>query len=206
MHRRSIELGMPDVGVDGALGQLKEALPRIELTSAARRVDVRVVDWMARHSVLFLRVSLGIVFLWFGALKFFAGISPAEQLASKTLHLLTFGLVPSSVSIVLLAVWECSIGLGLILGVALRATLVLLFLQMLGTLTPMLFFPDEVFQGMVLVPTFEGQYIIKNIVLISGGLVVGATVRGGGMVADRRIDSSDRAVASDAAGKASGPR
>ena len=191
MHRRSIELGVPAVGVDGALDQLEEALPRIELTSAARRVDVRVVDWMARHSVLFLRISLGIGFFWFGALKFFAGVSPAEQLASKTLHVLTCGLVPSSVSIVLRAGWECSIGLGLILGVALRATLVLLFLQMLGTLTPMVFFPDEAFQGMCLVPTFEGQYIIKNIVLISGGLVVGATVRGG-MVTDPGIARLDR--------------
>jgi uncharacterized membrane protein YphA (DoxX/SURF4 family) len=182
MHRRSIGLGAADVSVEGALAELERALPPV--ASAARRADAQIVDWLARHSVLFLRVSLGIVFFWFGALKFFAGVSPAEQLATRTLQILTFGLVPASVSIVLLAVWECFIGLGLILGVALRATLVLLVLQMLGTLTPILFFPNEVFAGICLVPTFEGQYIIKNIVLISGGLVVGATVRGGGLVAD----------------------
>lgn len=85
-------------------------------------------------------------------------------------------------SIYLLATWECLIGLGLITGWFMRATLLLLFLQMLGTITPVFFFPHEVFTRIPYAPTLEGQYIIKNIVLISAGLVIGATVRGGRLV------------------------
>jgi uncharacterized membrane protein YkgB len=65
-----------------------------------------------------------------------------------------------------------------------RSTLLLLFLQMLGTVTPLFFFPQEVFTRIPYVPNLEGQYIIKNVVLISAGLVIGATVRGGAIVAD----------------------
>jgi hypothetical protein len=65
-----------------------------------------------------------------------------------------------------------------------RATLFLLALQMLGTLTPMLLFPAETWQVFPISPTLEGQYIIKNLVLISAGIVIGATVRGGELVAE----------------------
>lgn len=148
------------------------------------RVDVQVTNWMARFGIPFLRISLGIVFLWFGVLKFFPGLSPAQDLATRTIAILTFGLIPSSVSILVLAAWESLIGIGLITGVFMRATLFLLFLQMPGTITPLFFFPHEVFTRVPYAPTLEGQYIIKNIVLISAGLVIGATVRGGKVVAD----------------------
>ena len=82
-------------------------------------------------------------------------------------------------SILILAVWESLIGLGLILGIYMRATLLLLFVQMMGTITPLALFSSETFIRLPLVPTLEGQYIIKNLVLISAGLVIGATVRGG---------------------------
>ncbi len=134
---------------------------------------------MARFGVPFLRISLGIVFFWFGVLKFFPGLSPADQLASTTISALTLGIVPADVALLVLAVWECAIGLGLILGVFLRLTLLLLFLQMLGTFTPLLLFPDETFTRFPYAPTLEGQYIIKNLVLIAAGIVIGATVRGG---------------------------
>ena len=146
------------------------------------RVDQRITNWMARYGVLFLRLSLGIVFLWFGALKFFPGLSPAQDLATRTIGELTSGLMPARVSIIVLATWECLIGLGLIFGVFLRVTLLLLFLQMLGTITPIFFFPQEVFNYIPYAPTLEGQYIVKNLVLISAGLVIGATVRGGAIV------------------------
>ena len=142
---------------------------------------------MARFGIVLLRVSLGVVFLWFGALKFFPGLSPAQDLATRTIGLLTFGLIPAQVSILALAAWECLIGIGLITGISMRATLLLLFLQMLGTITPILFFPQEVFTRIPYAPTLEGQYIIKNMVLISAGLVIGATVRGGAVVADPRM-------------------
>jgi uncharacterized membrane protein YphA (DoxX/SURF4 family) len=145
---------------------------------------------MARYGIKFLRVSLGVVFFWFGVLKFFPGLSPAQELATRTLGLLTFGLLTPKVSLLLLALWECLIGLGLIFRVFMRATLLLLFVQMLGTLTPVFFFPHEVFTRIPYAPTLEGQYIIKNIVLISAGLVIGSTVRGGAVVADPAVVQS----------------
>lgn len=139
---------------------------------------------MARYGILVLRLSLGIIFLWFGALKFFPGLSPAEELAARTIAQLTFGLISPSLAVFILAVWECLIGIGLLTGFQLRATLFLLWVQMLGTVIPILFFPSEVFVVFPYAPTHEGQYIIKNIVLVSAGLVIGATVGGGRVVAE----------------------
>jgi len=148
------------------------------------RIDVQVTSRMAQYGVRLLSISLGVVFFWFGVLKFFPGSSPAEDLATKTINMLTAGLIPPNVSILVLATWECVVGLGLILGMFMRSTLLLLFLQMLGTVTPLFFFPQEVFTRIPYVPNLEGQYIIKNVVLISAGLVIEATVRGGAIVAD----------------------
>ncbi|HLE52398.1 MAG TPA: DoxX family protein [Anaerolineales bacterium] len=157
------------------------------LVDSFNRIDRRITNWMASYGILVLRISLGVVFFWFGILKFFPGISPAQDLATRTIAIITFGLIPAGTSVFLLAVWECLIGLGLIFGVFMRATLLLLFLQMLGTITPIFFFPQEVFTQIPYAPTLEGQYIIKNLVLISAGIVIGATVRGGAMVADPEI-------------------
>jgi uncharacterized membrane protein YphA (DoxX/SURF4 family) len=147
-------------------------------------VDVRLTRWMAKHGITILRLALGIVFLWFGALKFFPGLSPAHDLAASTISVLTFGIVTPAVSVPVLALWECAIGIGLITGKFMRLTLLLLLLQMLGTLTPLVLFPQETWQVFPISPTLEGQYIIKNIVLASAGLVIGATVRGGYVLAD----------------------
>jgi uncharacterized membrane protein YphA (DoxX/SURF4 family) len=140
---------------------------------------------MSGHGIGLLRVSLGLIFLWFGALKFFPGMSPAETLATDTMTLMTAGLLKPEVSIVILAAWECLIGLGLLTGRALRLTLLLLFLQMPGTITPLFLFPEITFQQFPFVLTIEGQYIVKNLVLVSAGLVIGATVRGGRLVSER---------------------
>jgi uncharacterized membrane protein YphA (DoxX/SURF4 family) len=151
------------------------------------KIDRRNTRWMARYGIVLLRISLGIVFLWFGVLKFFPELSPAEDLATRTINQLTFGLISEDVALLLLAIWECLIGLGLLFGVFLRGTLLLLFVQMLGTITPILFFPNEVFTQIPYATTLEGQYIIKNMVLISAGIVIGATVRGGGMISEPEI-------------------
>jgi len=148
------------------------------------QVDEALTTWMARYGVLLLRVSLGIVFFWFGILKFFPDLSPAQDLAANTIELLTFGIVQENISVPFLAGWEVLIGLGLITGKYMRITLLLLFMQMLGTITPIFLFPDEVFTEFPYALTLEGQYIIKNAVLVSAGLVIGATVRGGGVIAD----------------------
>jgi uncharacterized membrane protein YphA (DoxX/SURF4 family) len=121
---------------------------------------------MADHGITVLRVALGVVFVWFGALKFVPGLSPAEGLVRATVPFL-----PAGFFLPFLGLWEVTIGLGFLTGRALRLTILLLFLQMPGTLAPVLLLPERVF-------TFEGQYIVKNLVLIAAALVIGATVRG----------------------------
>ena len=142
-------------------------------------LDGRITAWMARHGVTLTRLALGLVFLWFGAIKLVPGWSPAADLAVRTIDRLTFGMVGPETSLPVLAVWESAIGLGLLTGKFLRATLLLLFVQMLGTLTPLVIFPSETFVAFPYAPTLEGQYIVKNLVLVTAGIVVGATVRGG---------------------------
>jgi uncharacterized membrane protein YkgB len=146
------------------------------------RLDVRITATLARIGIPVVRVALGAVFLWFGVLKFFPGVSPAETLAARTIEMLTLGAVKPAVSLPVLAAWESAIGIGLILNRGMRAVLFLLAVQMLGTFTPLLLFPAETFTVWPLVPTLEGQYIIKNVVLIGAAMVVGATVRGGRLV------------------------
>ena len=152
-----------------------------QLPEPIERLDVRITSTLARVAVPTLRIALGIVFLWFGLLKFFPNLSPAETLVGRTIEALTFGVVRPEVSLPVLAAWESIIGLGLILGRGLRGVLFLLALQMAGTFTPLLLFPQETFTVFPIAPTLEGQYIIKNIVLIGAAMVVGATVRGGGL-------------------------
>jgi uncharacterized membrane protein YphA (DoxX/SURF4 family) len=141
------------------------------------RLDDKIVQFMTAYGLKLLRISLGIIFCWFGFLKFFPQLSPAQQLATTTISKLTFGLVSPVTSLFILACWETLIGIGLIFGFWMRFILLLLFLQMLGTITPLFLFPAETFTHIPYAPTLEGQYIIKNIVLISAALALGATVR-----------------------------
>ncbi len=138
------------------------------------RIDVTITNWMAKNGLLIMRVGLGIIFLWFGALKFFPGLSPAEELVRNTVYF-----VDPDLFIPVLAAWEVLIGLGLIAGKFMRITLLLLFLQMPGTALPLVVLPDIVWTNFPFGLSLEGQYIIKNLVLVSAGLVLGATVRGG---------------------------
>jgi uncharacterized membrane protein YphA (DoxX/SURF4 family) len=149
------------------------------------RLDLSIVRWLARYSLPFLRTGMGVIFLWFGALKFFPGLSPATDLAVRTIDAFTLGLMPENVSLVLLATLETAIGLGFLTGRYMRLTLGLLVFQMAGTLTPLALFPAEAFMVFPYAPTLEGQYIIKNLVLIGGGLVIGSTLRGGQIVPER---------------------
>jgi len=159
----------------------------MELDRSFTRIDTRITMWMARNGITLLRLSLGIVFFWFGVLKFFPGLSPAQDLAARTIETLTFGNIKPELSLPVLAIWEVLIGLGLITGLFMRATIALLLVQMLGTLMPLVLFPAETWTVFPIAPTLEGQYIIKNLVLISAALVIGATVRGGAVVADPQI-------------------
>ena len=147
-------------------------------------MDIRITAWMATHGITLTRIALGVVFLWFGAIKFVPGWSPAAELAGRTIERITLGAVTPELGLPVLAAWESLIGIGLLAGRYLRATLLLLFLQMPGTLLPLVLFPAETFTAFPHAPTMEGQYIIKNLVLIGAAIVVGATVRGGTLRAE----------------------
>ena len=157
----------------------------MSLPGGFEAVDRRLTTWLGRHGVTLTRISLGIVFLWFGALKFMPGWSPAAELASRTIQEVTLGLVPPAWGLSVLAVWESLIGLGLLTRKFLRITLLLLAVQMIGTLLPLVVFPSETFVLFPIAPSLEGQYIIKNLVLVSAATVVGATVRGKGLAPEK---------------------
>lgn len=117
---------------------------------------------------------MGSVFLWFGALKFFPAASPAEQVAVEAATKVTFGLLPPDLVLRLLAASETAIGLGLVTGVLLRVALVGFFAHMAGVFSALLLLRGEMWQGGAPVPTLEGQYVIKNVVLVAACLVVAA--------------------------------
>jgi|APDOM4702015248_1054824.scaffolds.fasta_scaffold56658_1 uncharacterized membrane protein YphA (DoxX/SURF4 family) len=157
----------------------KESIEEKIVEKFFSRLDKKITNWMANYGLLILRISLGIVFLWFGLLKFFKGLSPAEDLVRNTVYFFD-----PDVFIPILAAWESLIGIGLITGKFLRLTILLLFLQMPGTALPLLILPEKVWTVFPFGLTLEGQYIVKNLVLIGAGLVIGATVRGGRILSD----------------------
>ncbi|MFN2395133.1 MAG: DoxX family membrane protein [Bacteroidales bacterium] len=135
-------------------------------------IEDKIIDWMAVNGIYLLRISVGIIFFWFGFQKFFPGISSAEDIATRTIDVLSFGIVRAPYSMPILATWETLIGLGFLTGKFLRVTIVLLYLQMSGTIFPLFVFPDETFYMVPFVPTIEGQYILKNIILITAAMVI----------------------------------
>lgn len=150
----------PQAGVRGRVDSMVDALARV----------------LARHSVAALRVSLGLVFLGFGVLKFFPGVSPAEELAQRTIGELTFGLVGPSAALLLTAVMETVIGLTLVTGRFLRSGLLLLAVALVGIMSPVVLFFDELFPAGG--PTLTAQYVLKDVVLACAGAVVAAVALG----------------------------
>ncbi len=144
------------------------------------RIDLRITRWMARYSLNILRFALGVVFIWFGALKFFPGLSPAEELVRNTIYFFDPDFV-----LPVLAAWEVLIGIGFLTGFFTnklqRLTILLLFMQMVGAALPLVLLPEVCWTNFPFVLTLEGQYIVKNLVIIGSALVLGATVRGGRM-------------------------
>ena len=142
-----------------------------EMTASFNRIDQRIAGVMEKYGVRLLRISLGLIFLWFGFLKII-GISEANELAARTVYW-----IRPDVFIPILAVWEMLIGIGLLFRPLVRAALFLLMLQMPGTFLPLVLLPEICWIHAPWAPTLEGQYIIKNLVLISAAIVVGGTVR-----------------------------
>lgn len=131
--------------------------------------------WLAKHSIGILRVSLGLVFLGFGVLKFFPDASPAQALVERTLDALTFGVVSGETALLVTAVAECFIGITLVTGKFVKAGLVVLAGSLVGIMSPLVLFFGDLFPG---APTLEAQYVFKDIVLAAAGLVIAAKTLG----------------------------
>ncbi len=120
----------------------------------------------------FLKISIGIVYFWFGALKFFPELSPAEGLATDTITELTFGVIPTNVSIILLAVLEVGIGILFLLNIHAKKVAIVALAHLACTFTPLFFFNDISFNGYPIFLTLIGQYIIKNLIIIAALLSI----------------------------------
>jgi putative oxidoreductase len=149
-------------------------------------VDTCLNQWLVTHSIPLLRIAMGSIFLVFGLLKFFPGLSPIEDLASRTTEVLSFGLVSGRGAMVVIAVLECLIGLSFMTGRFLRIGVWLLGAQMLGAMSPLVLFFGELFPGDLHTPTLAAQYIIKDVVLVAAGMVIASTWTGARLVPERR--------------------
>ena len=149
------------------------------LQNRIENMDRSATRLLARYSLTILRITVGIVFVWFGALKFFPGMSPAEHLIRESITFL-----PMNLFLPFLAALECTIGVCYILGGKfLRIAVILMLGQMAGAMSPLVLRPDLIWVKFPFIWSLEGQYVFKDIVLVSVALVIGATVRGGGIVA-----------------------
>ena len=134
--------------------------------------DAAIAGFLRDHGITILRVALAIVFIWFGALKVIDR-SPVEDLVKDTIYFL-----PEDTFFVIIGIWEIIIGLGLLIPVALRLTLLLFWAQMAGTFLSLVVLPGRSFQdGNPFLLSDTGEFVIKNLVLIAAGLVIGSTVR-----------------------------
>lgn len=141
------------------------------------RIDKQIAGFMLRTGTIALRVSLGIIFIWFGLLKT-AGISPAEPLVVATVGWMPF--FDAMTWVIIIGWWEVIIGVCFLFRATIRIAIPLLAMQMVGTFLPLIILTAVTFQPGLFpyAPTMEGQYIIKNLLIISAALVVGGTVRG----------------------------
>jgi uncharacterized membrane protein YkgB len=153
----------------GRTRRLDHAVGRVR--ASVDEADRVITGYMDRLGVPVLRAALGIVFVWFGGLKVVGG-SPAADLVANTVYV-----VSPEVFVPILGVWEVLIGVCLLYRPLIRLGLLLLFVQMPGTFLPIVLLPEVVFVAPPFQLTVEGQYIVKNLVIIGAALVVGGTVR-----------------------------
>lgn len=156
---------------NGATGQVPAGDRSTSFRERFDRLDRRIAATMGRLGVPTLRFALGVVFVWFGALKV-VDQSPAASLVSETVVFL-----PPELFVPILGVWEVLIGLFFLYRPLIRVAILLLFLQLPGTFLPVVLLPEVVFQTVPYALTVEGQYIVKNLLIIGAALVVGSTVR-----------------------------
>lgn len=118
------------------------------------------------------RILMGLIFIWYGTLKVFSGLSPAEELAILTIDKLFFSIIPANISIKLLAVWELAIGVGFLLGKFTKQISILFLIHMVLTFTPLFLLPDLCFTQAPFAFTLVGQYIVKNLIFIMVGVMI----------------------------------
>ena len=135
-------------------------------------LDIFITKFMSKWGITFLRYSLGLIYIWFGILKPF-GLSPAQELVENTVYWFD----NPKTFIPILGWWEVVIGLTMCIKPLIRVSIFLLFIQMPGTFLPLILLPEVCFNNFPFGLTLEGQYIIKNLIIISAALVVGSTVR-----------------------------
>jgi uncharacterized membrane protein YkgB len=139
-------------------------------------LDRRIATFMGYWGVTALRYSLGLIFIWFGILKPL-GLSPAGPMVMATVDFLP--IFTSRQWLGIIGWWEVAIGVTFLFRATVRIAIALLAMQMVGTFMPLFMLPGVTFQpGRIpYAPTMEGQYIVKNLLIISAALVVGGTVR-----------------------------
>lgn len=150
----------------------RRILPAVRIPAPGGTTAQHAAVLYRPYSVTVLRVSVGVVFCWFGMLKLFPAASPAEELAAAAMTQLTGGLLPAQVSLPLLGSAETLIGLALVTGRLLRPALALLLAHMTGVFTSLALLPETMWHHGA--PTLEGQYVLKNLVLVAACLAVAA--------------------------------
>ncbi|MEL6330361.1 MAG: hypothetical protein AAFR38_11930 [Planctomycetota bacterium] len=139
-------------------------------------LDERISAAMRRHGVDALRYALALIFIWFGLLKPL-GLSPAAPLVLQTVDWMP--VFSAQTWLAIIGWWEVAIGACFFFRPALRIAIGLLALQMAGTFMPLVILPSVTFQEgrFPYALTMEGQYIVKNLLIIAAAMVVGGTVR-----------------------------
>ena len=118
-----------------------------------------------------VRIPIFIIFFWFGLLKII-DLSPAQQLVKDTVYWMPFLSAASWTYVI--GVWEVLIAICFLFKRTTLIAMILLFLQMSGTFLPLVILPEITFQNSnPFLPTLEGQYIIKNIIIITAALMIG---------------------------------
>ncbi len=145
------------------------------LSNKLTKVEEAFGAWASAHGLAILRVALGIVFVWFGLLKFCPGLCDVEWPTAKTMQLLTFGLIPAKICLRILAAVESGIGVGLIAGRWMRVVTLCLMLYLFGTFLLLILFRGELWKHFPYAPTLVGEYMLKSLVLVAAAILACAS-------------------------------
>ncbi len=137
-----------------------------------QNLDASLIHFFRKISMPTARISLFVVFFWFGLLKAL-GLSPASTLVHNLFDSTLGWAMPFDGFYIGFALFECLIGILFLIKGAVRIVIPLLFIHMVMTFLPLVFLPGESWQA-PFVPTLVGQYIIKNLVLIAAAIGIAA--------------------------------